>query len=95
MLGGAEKQAMKDTLGKKCISLPMSHPMEIQAALPRSAALLHLQSSDCLLEEHPGIPLCSAVKLSFLAMSLLLPVYGKFIVGIKLFWIIAQIKSKS
>lgn len=94
MLGGAEKQAMKDMLGKKCISLPRSHPKEIQAVLPRSAVLPHLQSSDCLWEEHPGIPLCGAVKLSFLAMSVLLPVYGRFIVGIRLFWIIAEIKSK-
>lgn len=65
MLGSAEKQAMKDMLGKKCISLPRSHPVEIQAILPRSAALPHLQSSDFLWEEHPRIPLCGAVKLIF------------------------------
>lgn len=51
--------------GKRCLSLPRTHLQEIWAVLPRSAAFQHLQSSDCLWEEHPGIPLHGAVKLSF------------------------------
>lgn len=77
-----------------CLSRPQC--LEIRAVLSRSTSLWRLQSSDCLWEKCPGIPLLSAVKLSFFISSLLLPVYRKFLVGmgIGLLWVTVQIKMK-
>lgn len=80
---------------KRCLSLPRIHPLETASVLPGSAALQHLQSSDCLWEEQDRISLHSAVKLSFLSGSLLLPDLGKFLLGLGLFWVTVKIKEKS